>query len=200
MPTVRTIRDCPDAHTARCRHRAIATQVAEATMVSSQPARLASPQGIGHNSIDREEFARNGWYPCNVCRERWLSGRKRRFAKPVRASRPSAGSNPVLSASVLFKEFASHCISPPELAQVEQGLCIRPRADDLLAYTGTVNFQRPRRRRTPHWCRGPFVRRSIVSHRRKPASKKCRRVSLPASQRKQPFPACAAFRRRRRWR
>lgn len=30
--------------------------------------------------------------------ERWLSGRKRRFAKSVRGSNPSAGSNPVLSA------------------------------------------------------------------------------------------------------
>ena len=30
--------------------------------------------------------------------ERWLSGRKRRFAKSVKGSNPSAGSNPVRSA------------------------------------------------------------------------------------------------------
>jgi hypothetical protein len=33
--------------------------------------------------------------------ERWLSGRKRRFAKSVKGSNPSAGSNPVLSACFL---------------------------------------------------------------------------------------------------
>ena len=32
------------------------------------------------------------------CKERWLSGRKRRFAKSVKGSNPSAGSNPVRSA------------------------------------------------------------------------------------------------------
>ena len=39
--------------------------------------------------------------------ERWLSGRKRRFAKPVRGLHPSTGSNPVLSALALLR-YAHH--------------------------------------------------------------------------------------------
>ncbi len=61
---------------------------------------VASPETFQHNSQTRRPAdVKNSTGPLQ---ERWLSGRKRRFAKSVNLETGSAGSNPVRSVARLL--------------------------------------------------------------------------------------------------